>query len=64
MARRSARAVVAMEASGSTMGGVLADANVPQCAGGTHAAVGGSTNLILHVPAIAHAAVAHAAHGG
>ncbi len=55
MARRSARAVVAMESSGMTMGDVLADANVRNALV-VHAAVGGSTNLILHLPAIAHAA--------
>jgi xylonate dehydratase len=55
MARRSARAVVAMESGGMTMGDVLADANIRNALV-VHAAVGGSTNLILHLPAIAHAA--------
>jgi xylonate dehydratase len=55
MARRSARAVVALEARGLTMRGVLTDASVRNALV-THAAFGGSTNLILHLPAIAHAA--------
>ena len=55
MARRSARAVLALEAKGLTMRGILSDASVRNALV-THAAVGGSTNLILHLPAIAHAA--------
>jgi putative YjhG/YagF family dehydratase len=55
MARRSARAVLAMEAGGLTMGGILSDASVRNALV-VHAAFGGSTNLILHLPAIAHAA--------
>jgi xylonate dehydratase len=55
MARRSARAVMAMEARGMTMRNVLTDAAVRN-AMIVHAAFGGSTNLILHLPAIAHAA--------
>ena len=55
MARRSARAVLRLEASGITMGRVLTDASVRN-AMVVHAAFGGSTNLILHIPAIAHAA--------
>jgi xylonate dehydratase len=55
MAKRSARAVVAMEARGMTMGSVLTDAAVRN-AMAVHAAFGGSTNLILHLPAVAHAA--------
>ena len=55
MARRSARAVLAMEAAGLTMGRVLSDASVRNALV-VHAAFGGSTNLILHLPAIAHAA--------
>ncbi len=55
MARRSARAVVAMEARGATLRGVLTDAAVRN-AMVVHAAFGGSTNLILHLPAVAHAA--------
>ncbi len=55
MARRSARAVMAMEARGVTMKDILTDASLHN-AMVTHAAFGGSTNLILHLPAIAHAA--------
>jgi xylonate dehydratase len=55
MARRSARAVAAMETRGMTMRNVLTDAAVRN-AMIVHAAFGGSTNLILHLPAVAHAA--------
>ncbi|MGO9256847.1 MAG: YjhG/YagF family D-xylonate dehydratase [Bryobacteraceae bacterium] len=55
MARRSARAVLALEARGLAMGGILTEASVRN-AMVVHAAFGGSTNLILHLPAIAHAA--------
>ena len=55
MARRSARALMALEARGTTMKDVLTDAAIHN-AMVTHAAFGGSTNLILHLPAIAHAA--------
>ena len=55
MARRSARAVLELEASGLTMGDVLSDANVRNALV-VHAAFGGSTNLILHLPAIAYSA--------
>jgi xylonate dehydratase len=55
MARRSARAVLAMEERGMTMRSVLTDAAVRN-AMIVHAAFGGSTNLILHLPAVAHAA--------
>lgn len=55
MARRSARAVLEMESSGLTMGHVLSDANVRNALV-VHAAFGGSTNLILHLPAIAYSA--------
>jgi len=55
MARRSALAVMALEKSGITMRRILTDASL-QNAMVTHAAFGGSTNLVLHVPAIAHAA--------
>ncbi len=55
MARRSARAAVALEARGWTMSCILTDAAVRN-AMVVHAAFGGSTNLILHLPAIAHAA--------
>jgi putative YjhG/YagF family dehydratase len=55
MARRSARALAAMAACGVTTRHVLTDAAVRN-AMTVHAAFGGSTNLLLHVPAIAHAA--------
>jgi xylonate dehydratase len=55
MARRSARALVAAQARGLKMRDILTDAAIHN-AMVTHAAFGGSTNLILHVPAIAHAA--------
>jgi xylonate dehydratase len=55
MARRSARALVTLEARGLTTRQVLTDAAVRN-AMVVHAAFGGSTNLLLHVPAIAHAA--------
>jgi putative YjhG/YagF family dehydratase len=55
MARRSARAALALEARGVKMKDILSDASVHN-AMVTHAAFGGSTNLILHLPAIAHAA--------
>src|ERR1035441_7651109 len=55
MARRSARAVVQMESSGLTMGDILSDASVRNALV-VHAAFGGSTNLVLHLPAIAYAA--------
>src|SRR5882762_10286169 len=55
MARRSARALVSLEACGLTMRAIVTDAAVRN-AMVVHAACGGSTNLLLHVPAIAHAA--------
>lgn len=55
MARRSARAAVALEAAGVTTAAVLTDAAIRN-AMVVHAAFGGSTNLLLHIPAIAHAA--------
>jgi putative YjhG/YagF family dehydratase len=55
MAKRSARALMDMEARGIRMRDVLTDAAI-QNALLVHAAFGGSTNLILHIPAIAHAA--------
>jgi len=55
MARRSARAVMELEARGLAMRDILSDAAVRN-AMVVHAAFGGSTNLILHLPAIAHAA--------
>jgi len=55
MARRSARAAVQLAARGMTMRHVLTDAALRN-AMVVFAAFGGSTNLLLHVPAIAHAA--------
>jgi putative YjhG/YagF family dehydratase len=55
MARRSARALVSLARRGLTVADVVTDAAVRN-AMVVHAAVGGSTNLLLHVPAIAHAA--------
>ena len=55
MARRSARAALSLEARALTMRHILTDASV-QNAMVLHAAFGGSTNLILHLPAIAWSA--------
>jgi putative YjhG/YagF family dehydratase len=55
MARRSALAVMQLEERGITMRRILTGASLEN-AMVTHAAFGGSTNLVLHVPAIAHAA--------
>ncbi|HMH50276.1 MAG TPA: YjhG/YagF family D-xylonate dehydratase, partial [Candidatus Acidoferrum sp.] len=55
MARRSARALVALARQGTGVRDIVTDAAVAN-AMVVHAAFGGSTNLILHLPAIAHAA--------
>lgn len=55
IARRAARLVVAMETRGWRGRDVLTDASIRN-AMVVHAAFGGSTNLLLHIPAIAHAA--------
>ncbi len=55
LARASARALVAMERQGRQMREILTEAALRN-AMVVHAAFGGSTNLLLHVPAIAHAA--------
>jgi putative YjhG/YagF family dehydratase len=55
MARRSARAIERQIALGLTTSDVLTDGAFRN-AMVVHAAVGGSTNLLLHIPAIAHAA--------
>ena len=55
MARRSARAAMALEARGWTMRDILTAASVRNALV-VHAAFGGSTNLILHLPAIAWSA--------
>jgi putative YjhG/YagF family dehydratase len=55
MARKSARALADLVARGIALRDILTDAAIRN-AMVTHAAFGGSTNLLLHVPAIAHAA--------
>jgi putative YjhG/YagF family dehydratase len=55
MARRSARALLSLEARGIRMRDILTEAAVRN-AMVVHAAFGGSTNLILHLSAVAHAA--------
>jgi xylonate dehydratase len=55
MARRSARALVQLAKHGTTTQHILTDASVKN-AMTVHAAFGGSTNLLLHIPAIAFAA--------
>jgi xylonate dehydratase len=55
MARRSARALVSLARRGLAMRDIVTDAAIRN-AMAVHAAFGGSTNLLLHVPAIAHAA--------
>jgi putative YjhG/YagF family dehydratase len=55
MARRSARAVLAMHAMGTRLSDVLTRESVENALI-VHAAFGGSTNLILHLSAVAHAA--------
>src|SRR5438046_1418673 len=55
MARRSARALVSLAARGVTASSIVTDAAIRN-AMVVHAAFGGSTNLLLHTPAIAHAA--------
>jgi len=55
IAERAARAVMAMEARGWRGRDILTDASIRN-AMVVHAAFGGSTNLLLHIPAIAHAA--------
>jgi putative YjhG/YagF family dehydratase len=55
IATRSARALVEMERRGIKMRDIVTDAAIRN-AMVLHAAFGGSTNLLLHIPAIAHAA--------
>ena len=55
MARRSALALMALEQKGLTLAHILTEDSLHN-AMVAHAAFGGSTNLVLHVPAIAHAA--------
>ncbi len=55
MARQSAKAVLRMVQNGMVMQDILTDAAIHN-AMVVHAAFGGSTNLLLHIPAFAHAA--------
>lgn len=55
MAKRSARALTVLQARGIPLRDVLTPAALHN-AMVVHAAFGGSTNLLLHIPAIAHAA--------
>jgi putative YjhG/YagF family dehydratase len=55
MAIRSARAVVELQKHGLRMKDILSPASIRNSMA-VHAAVGGSTNLLLHIPAIAHSA--------
>ncbi len=55
MAKRSARAALALDRRGLRTRDILTEASIRN-AMVTHAAFGGSTNLILHLAAIAHAA--------
>lgn len=55
LARRSARALAAMQAQGTVVSEILTQDAIHN-AMVTHAAFGGSTNLLLHTPAIAYAA--------
>ncbi|MBM3855111.1 MAG: YjhG/YagF family D-xylonate dehydratase, partial [Verrucomicrobia bacterium] len=54
LARRSARALLALEERGLATRDILSNDSIHN-AMVVHAAFGGSTNLLLHVPAIAHA---------
>jgi putative YjhG/YagF family dehydratase len=58
IARQSARAISVMETRGLRMRDIVTDAAIRN-AMVVHAAFGGSTNLLLHIPAIAHAAGCH-----
>ena len=55
LARRSALALLALEKAGTTTRDLLSPDSIHNALV-THAAFGGSTNLTLHIPAIAHAA--------
>ncbi|MFE5323169.1 YjhG/YagF family D-xylonate dehydratase [Paenibacillus sp. NPDC056579] len=55
LGRQSARAVIRLESQGLRMRDILTDSAIRN-AMAVHAAFGGSTNLLLHIPAIAHAA--------
>lgn len=55
VARRSARALMAMKQAGTRTADILSDASIENALV-VHAAFGGSTNLVMHLPAVAHAA--------
>lgn len=55
MARQSARALMGMVSSNMRTSDILTEDSIHNAIV-THAAFGGSTNLLLHIPAIAHAA--------
>jgi putative YjhG/YagF family dehydratase len=55
MARRSARALAALDTAGIRTADIVTSKAIRN-AMTVHAACGGSTNLLLHIPAIAHAA--------
>lgn len=55
MARRSARALIALERKSLASRHVLTEASLRN-AMAVHAACGGSTNLLLHIPAVAYSA--------
>jgi xylonate dehydratase len=55
MAKRSARALIEMQTHGIKSSDILTEDSLHN-AMVVHAAFGGSTNLLLHIPAIAHAA--------
>jgi len=55
MAQRSARALMKLESRNVKVKDILTDASIENALV-IHAAFGGSTNLIVHLPAIAHAA--------
>jgi len=55
MAQRSARALMDLESRNIKVSDILTDASIENALV-VHAAFGGSTNLIVHLPAIAHAA--------
>ena len=55
MAKRSARALIGISSQQITISDILTEDSILN-AMVTHAAFGGSTNLLIHIPAIAHAA--------
>ncbi|MXW06507.1 MAG: YjhG/YagF family D-xylonate dehydratase [Gemmatimonadetes bacterium] len=55
MAKRSARALMRLDAEGLSVRKILTEEALEN-AMTVHAAFGGSTNLLLHIPAVAHAA--------